>query len=73
MLALLGAFGICFILRGAFMFAGRGIPKGVLERLRIKNSLGAGTEVQAAYIFCGEFVLCCCGVQIPFLRFPFMR
>ncbi|MCU6746112.1 MULTISPECIES: hypothetical protein [Lachnospiraceae] len=39
MLALLGAFGICFILRGAFMFAGRGIPKGVLERLSDKEQL----------------------------------
>lgn len=39
MLALLGAFGICFILRGAFMFAGRGIPKGVLARLRDKEQL----------------------------------
>ena len=48
MLVLLCAFGICFILRGAFMVAGRVVPKGVLKQLTDREQLrgwcrGTGT------------------------------
>lgn len=34
MVALLWAFGVCFVLRGIFTFLGRSIPKNVIEKLQ---------------------------------------
>lgn len=32
--ALVGAVGVCFILRGIFTFLGKGIPKNVIEKVQ---------------------------------------
>ena len=69
MLALLCAFGICFILRGAFMFTGRTVPKGVISKLQDKEKLkgwcrGTGT----VHILWGIYavMLWCANTFIPY-------
>lgn len=60
--ALVGAFGICFILRGVFTFLGRGIPENVIKKMqdpeRIKGWHRGMGAVHILWGVCAVLIWC---------------